>query len=64
MMSWVYKMKNKLSKEEVSLAEVVPVCPKCHYILLVRNGEEPLYCPMCGRINKEVKNDKSRRASK
>ncbi len=55
-MSWVYKMKNKLSKDDLAVAEVLPVCPKCHYILLVRNGEEPVYCPMCGLINKPGSN--------
>ena len=50
-MSWAYKMKKRLKKEEVNVGEIVAICPKCHYILLVRNGENPVFCPMCGKKN-------------
>ena len=50
-MSWAYKMKKRLKKEEVNVGEIVAICPKCHYILLVRNGENPVFCPMCGEKN-------------
>ncbi len=57
-MSWVYKMKNKVSKDDLNIGSMLAACPKCHYILLIREGEKPIYCPMCGSQNLETKGNK------
>lgn len=49
-MSWLYKSKSKV-KDSLEIDEVLPMCPKCYYILLVRPGEKAVYCPMCGERN-------------
>ncbi len=59
-MSWIYKSRNKVDKKDLTASgELVPICPKCHYILMVRDGERPLYCPMCG--NKNLTDTKEKR---
>lgn len=52
-MTWLYKTKGKVAGTK-DIAEVLPVCPKCHYNLLIRNGERALYCPMCGTKHLEL----------
>ena len=42
-MGWVYKSKNKT--EDKVASGVLPICPKCHYILMIRE--------MCGNKNLE-----------
>lgn len=46
-MTWVYKSKYKLD-EKPEVAEILPICSKCHYILQLRPGEKAAFCPMCG----------------
>lgn len=58
-MGWVYKSKNKTEDKVVS--GVLPICPKCHYILMIREGERPLYCPMCG--NKNLEDGKAKKST-
>ena len=50
-MSWLYKSKGKIGGGKPELNEILPICPKCHYILQSRPGERPIYCPMCGEKN-------------
>lgn len=63
-MSWIYKMKNKLSVDHTKLGSMVSICPKCHYILLIREGEKPVWCPMCGERNVPVKNAETKKEKK
>lgn len=54
---WVYKSKDKL-QDKPAPTSVLPICPKCHYVLLIREGEKPAFCPMCGYKNESVKKEK------
>lgn len=58
---WVYKtLDRRVDLRYVD--DISPICPKCHYILIVRKGERPKYCPMCGFRNADsyVATNKSR----
>ena len=57
-MSWIYKSRSKIPKTDIIVGNLLCICPKCHYILLVRDGERPLYCPMCGSKNLREVGDK------
>ena len=47
---WVYKTIDKRLDLRY-IDDLAPICPKCHYVLIVRKGEHPKYCPMCGFRN-------------
>ena len=56
-MTWVYKSRYKM-KDDIKVNDILPICSKCHYILLLRPGERAYYCPMCGEQHLKVEGEK------